>query len=159
MKIKNPFRESRKNKINILHCFLMNQLSPFSISGSRREGFTLIEVILTMTILAVGLVMILQLFSMGLRTSRTSCDYSTAVVYAKDVMEELSISPVQRSGLFEDKFEWESEVLPFEEYEKSFENTGFNLMKLKVKVSWEENRNKKKSIQIVSLKAVETEDD
>jgi prepilin-type N-terminal cleavage/methylation domain-containing protein len=159
MKIKSPYRVPQKNQTKNSRYFLINNWSPLSTSSSRGGGFTLIEVILTMTILAVGLVMILQLFSIGLRTSRTSCDYSTAVVYAKDIMEELSITPVQGSGIFEDKFEWESEVLPYEEYEKDLEETGFNIMKLKVKVSWEETRNRKKAIQIVSLKAIETEDE
>jgi prepilin-type N-terminal cleavage/methylation domain-containing protein len=159
MKIKKLHREKENSPVKKPRSCLKSYGSNYSAPDSRRGGFTLIEVILTMTILAVGLVMILQLFSIGLRSSRTSCDYSTAVIYARGVMEELLISPVQGSGLFEDKFEWESEVLPYEGYEKDLDEAGINLLKLKVKVSWDETDKRRKSIQIVSLKAEETEDE
>jgi prepilin-type N-terminal cleavage/methylation domain-containing protein len=159
MKIKKLHREKENSLVKRSFFCPKSYVSNYSTPDSRTGGFTLIEVILTMTILAVGLVMILQLFSIGLRSSRTSCDYSTAVIYARGVMEELSISPVQGSGLFEDKFEWESEVLPYEGYEESLDEAGMNLLKLKVKVSWDETDKRRKFIQIVSLNAVESGDE
>ena len=122
-----------------------------------RKGFTLIEVIVAIAILAISLVMIMQLFSGGLRASRASCDYTRAIVHAKDKMEELSVDPVQDSGEFEDGFKWESEVQTPGELNKELEDTGFNLLKIKVKISWFNLALQQKSVELVSLKTVEKE--
>ena len=125
--------------------------------GRGMAGFTLIEVIVAIAILAISLVMIMQLFSGGLRASRASRDYTRAIVHAKDKMEELHIEPVQDSGEFEDGFKWESEVYPFDEYEEKLENIDVNLLKVKVKVIWSNIANQQKSVELVSLKTIEKE--
>lgn len=114
------------------------------------SGFTLIEVIVAMAIVGISLVMIMQLFSGGLRASRASCDYTRAVVHAKNMMEELSFNPVTDSGDFVDGFTWQTEVEPYEESEEN----GYKLLKLKVIISWGDVLRKPKSIQIVSLKTL-----
>lgn len=113
-------------------------------------GFTLIEVIVAMAIVGISLVMIMQLFSGGLRASRTSCDYTRAVVHAKNTMEELSYDPVPGSGNFDDGFNWTTEIEAYEESEES----GYKLLKLKVIISWDDALRKPKSIQLVSLKTL-----
>lgn len=118
------------------------------------EGFTLIEVIIAMVILSISFVMMMQLFSGGLRAAWTSCDYAKAIVHAKDKMEELSDNPVQDGGDFEDGFTWESEVNAYRENEE----TPLNLLKLKVKVSWEGGVDRQRSVELVSLKAVTDEE-
>ena len=120
----------------------------------RDAGFTLIEVIVAITILSVSLVMVMQLFSAGLKASRASCDYTRAVIYAKDIMEELSGSPEQNSGEFEDGFFWETDVMPYEDSEGIIEN----LLQIKVKVSWFDVLKRDKFIELVSLKAIAKED-
>lgn len=101
--------------------------------------------------------MVMQLFSGGLRASRTSCDYTRAIVHAKDKMEELSLEPVQDSGDFEDGFKWESEIQPLEELNKRLEDTDVNVLKIKVKVSWFNLAHQEKSVELVSLKTVKNE--
>jgi general secretion pathway protein I len=118
------------------------------------EGFTLIEVIIAIVILSISFVMMMQLFSGGLRAAWTSCDYSRAIVLAKDKMEELSDNPVQDSGDFEDGFKWESEVDSYRENEE----TALNLLRLKVKVSWQGGVDRQRSVELVSLKAVMDEE-
>jgi general secretion pathway protein I len=103
--------------------------------------------------------MIMQLFSGGLRASRASCDYTRAVVHAKDKMEELSFAPVSASGEFEDGFKWEAEVQPLEELKEKLEDSNYNLLKIKVKVSWSNVLNQQKSIELVSLRTKEVENE
>ncbi len=122
------------------------------------SGFTLVEVIITVAITAVSLVLVLQVFSIGLRSSISSCNYSTAIIHAREKMEELSAEPVQGSGSFDDDFEWEAQVEPFSWLDKDLEETDYTLMKLKVNVTWSES-NKKKSFALVTLKTVKTEDE
>ena len=113
-------------------------------------GFTLIEVIVAMAIVSISLVMIMQLFSGGLRASRASCDYTRAVVHAKNIMEELSFNPIPGSGDFEDGFNWQTAIEPYEESEES----GFKIVKLNVIISWGDALRKPKSMQLVSLKTL-----
>ncbi len=121
----------------------------------KKSGFTLIEVIIAIAILSISFVMIMQLFSGGLRASRLSCDYTRAVIHAKDKMEEISNTLVQGSGEFEDGFKWESEVQPYEELEES----PINVLKIKVIVSWSDVLKKQKSVELVSLKVVPNEEE
>ncbi len=118
------------------------------------KGFTLIEVIIAIVILIISFVMMMQLFSGGLRAAWTSGDYAKAIVHAKDKMEELSGNPVQGVGDFEDGFKWESEVNPYRENEE----TALNLLRLKVKVSWKGAVDRQRSVELVSLKAVMDEE-
>ena len=120
-----------------------------------QAGFTLVEVIVAFIIVSVSLVMVMQLFSRGLISSRTTCDYTRAVVHAKDKMEELSIEPVQGGGEFEDGFEWKTEI----ETHKELEESTVNLLKLKVIITWPKAGQGQRSIELVSLKAVYDDED
>ena len=127
----------------------------FQISNSRRDGFTLIEVIIAIAILGISLVMVMQLFAGGLRAARTSCDYSRAVIHAKDKMEEKTEYPVQDSGVFDDGFKWETEV---ESY-KELKDNPYKLIKIKVRVMWPDVMKNSKTVELVGLKAVETQNE
>lgn len=111
-------------------------------------GFTLIEVIVAIAILSISFVLVMQLFSDGLKAARSSCDYTRAIVLAKDKMDELTESPVSGSGEFNDGFSWESEVEPYTEDEGS----EYKLLKLRVKVTWDSLLKRQKSIELTSLR-------
>lgn len=124
-------------------------------------GFTLIEVIVAVAILSVCLVMIMQLFAAGLKASRSSCDYTRAVMHAKDKMEELFASPIhpQESGEFRDGYKWEAEAKPYEEsLDEELENAAFKFLKLKVKIMWSSGTKKQNSVELESLKMVSAEE-
>ncbi|PKL51776.1 MAG: hypothetical protein CVV37_04705 [Nitrospira bacterium HGW-Nitrospira-1] len=95
--------------------------NPLSVFRSR-VGFTLIEVMVATVIMGIIIVVIMQLFSGGLRSSEFSRDYTNAVIYAKNKMEEVFVNPVSGSGDFSDdvtgignnKFRWEVEISPYE---------------------------------------------
>jgi hypothetical protein len=69
-------------------------------------------------------------------------------------MEEISGSPEQESGEFEDGFFWETEVMPYEDPEGMVDN----LLQIKVKVSWPDVLGRDKNIELVSLKAILNEE-
>jgi len=119
------------------------------------RGFTLIEVIVAIAILALCLTVIMQLFSSGLRVSRASCDYTRAIVHAKDKMEEMKDVPVQGSGEFEDGFKWESTVEPY----KELEDSAVKLLKIKVKVLWSDMLKRENSVELVSLRIISDEEE
>ena len=138
-----------------LRCRGFGQILNSRNIGCCPRGFTLIEVIVAITILSISLVMVMQLFSAGLKASRASCDYTRAVIYAKDIMEEMSGSSESESGKFEDGFFWEIEVTPYEDSEGAIDN----LLQIKVKVSWDDVRRKPKSLELVSLRTTESKEE
>ncbi len=120
----------------------------------RDKGFTLIEVIVAFAIVSVSFVLIMQLFAGGLRASKTSCDYTKAVVHAKDKMQELVDNPEGGSGEFDDGFKWQTEVQDHKETEES----SYILKKIKVIIAWSDGTGRERSINLVSLKAVDSEE-
>jgi len=119
------------------------------------EGFTLIEVIVAMAILGISLVLIMQLFSAGLKSAKASCDYTIAIVHAKDKMGELSQTLANDSGTFEDGFKWETEIQDY----KAIDDSAYKLNKLTVKILWPDALKQEKSIEMVSLKMLTGEEE
>lgn len=127
---------------------MLNHRKKSNIKSCPR-GFTLIEVIVALVITSLSLAMVMQLFAAGLKASRASCDYTRAIIYAKDIMEEMSDSPKDDAGEFEDGFFWETEVMAYEDPQGMVSN----LTQIKVKVSWADALRRDKEIELVSLKA------
>jgi general secretion pathway protein I len=77
---------------------------------SRQNGFTLIETLVAIMILSISLVVIMQLFSGGLKAGKLSDDYLNGIFHAREKMEELLMSgnllPGTYSGAFEDGYQW-----------------------------------------------------
>jgi len=77
----------------------------------RNRGFTLIEVVVAMAILGVGLIVIIELFSGGLRLGKVSEEYTKAVGYARMKMEEIAVTKDlaegQEEGQFDNDFRWQ----------------------------------------------------
>ncbi len=74
------------------------------------RGFTLIEVIVALAVLGIGLVVIIELFSGGLRLGKTSEEYTHAVAYARMKLEEISLAEQlqegEEEGDFDSRFHW-----------------------------------------------------
>jgi len=103
----------------------------------RREGgFTLLEIIVAMTLFAAGIVLVLRLFSGAMRLSAGSRDASASTIYAGQRMEEALLVPnpvegVER-GTFGDAYRWEVDTsfVPQEE-EKAYDE-----IRVRVSVRW-----------------------
>ncbi len=133
---------------------------------SRRfdKGFTLIEVVIALAILGVGLMVIIELFSGGLRLGRVSEEYTKAVNYARTKIEEIKLKPPTGEGMeegeFNDFFRWQVEVrkvdiLPLEK------NPDFkppvDLFRVKVSVLWKSG-SKERSISLESFQMIKQEE-
>jgi general secretion pathway protein I len=70
-----------------------------------RQGFTLLEVLIALAILGIGLTVIIELFSGGLRLGRASAEYTRAVNYARMKMEEVAMKPNIQDGTEEGEFD------------------------------------------------------
>ena len=84
--------------------------------GSR--GFTLFEVLIAFTILAVSLVALLRAFSSGLRGLDAAEAATAAVQHARSKIEEVGtaipLEPGVQEGAFEDGYRWRVVIEPHE---------------------------------------------
>lgn len=91
-----------------------NPSSLFFYPFARSPGFTLIETLVAMMLLAISLVVILQLFSGGLKSGKVAEDYTRAVFYAREKMEEHLLSEDFQEGVFEgsidDNYRWRVDI-------------------------------------------------
>lgn len=134
----------------------------------KEKGFTLLEVVVSLAIISVSIVMILQLFSGGLRSIKVSDDYLRAAILAQNKMNELetmySIFKNEK-GVFEedDRYNWS---LTVENYELADLHPQFNNLKddttekenpvavdkITLKVLWDTKQEQRK-LELVTLKA------
>ncbi len=78
------------------------------------SGFTLLEVLVALTIVGLGVVTLLQIFSLGLRLGARSTTNTEAVTYGARVMDELlarkRLSEGSDSGTLGTAGRWKSQV-------------------------------------------------
>jgi len=137
------------------------QVSSFKFPVSNR-GFTLIEILVAISILSISLVVIFQLFSGGLKSSRLSDQYTRGIFHAKEKMEEILLSTEfaeeVSEGEFEDSFRWKSKTVPIEQAEEEASKLPFNTYNIKVDIFWDEGY-KEKRFSISTMKVVEKKKD
>jgi general secretion pathway protein I len=117
------------------------------------EAFTLIETLVAMMILSICLVVILQLFSGGLRAGRVSEDYTRAIFHAREKMEEFLLTKELANGLFEgefdDGFRWTSKIT-YLEPEEAEKKPPVDMFNITIEISWDDG-NRKKHFEISTL--------
>ena len=130
----------------------------FSSSQVSNKGFTLIEILVAISILSISLVLIFQLFSGGLKSSILSDQYTRGIFHAKERMEEILLSPEfteeVSEGEFGDSYKWRSEIIRIEQEEEESSKLPFDTYNIKVDVMWYEG-DKEKHFAISTIKVVE----
>lgn len=128
-----------------------------------QTGFTLLEILLAVSILGLALTVIMQQFSAGLRIARASHTYTTATIYAKQKLEELQVEEEMRekeeNGSFEDGYYYRVSITPYEDYLEEEDDEGlFDLLPLEMyrleSVVWWQEGEKEKSVTLATLKTV-----
>lgn len=127
------------------------------------DGFTLIETLVAMAILSISLVVIMQLFSGGLKSSRLSDNYTRAIFHAREKMEEIllddNFTDMAMEGEFSDGFEWKAQALRFEpDQDEEETKLPVDIFSIKVDVSWHEG-SQEKHFEISTLKIGEKSED
>ena len=123
----------------------------------RSQGFTLIETLVAVAVLAISLVVVLQLFSGGLKSGKLSDEYTRGIFYAREKMEELLLSDKLEDGVsegeFEDGYRWEAEILRLEVTEED-EKLPFESFGIRVEVIWDTGGGDK-HFEIATIRNVE----
>jgi general secretion pathway protein I len=124
--------------------------------GAGFGGFTLIETLVAMMVLAISLTVIFQLFSGGLRSARVADDHTRAVFFAREKMEEILLQPALLPGVytgrFNDRYRWRAELALVEGVAEPDEAEAVRPVGVSVEVIWKTDvREKRFSIQTVTL--------
>lgn len=132
---------------------LTGSMSPGSISQhalSPEAGFTLLEVMVALAILALGIVTVLELFAGSLRLGTKASRYTQAAIYAQNEMDRLFAQPTleegEESGELPDGYAWRARVQEIhpDETQTRFDSRQqnptdlFHLHTIEVEVSWQE---------------------
>jgi prepilin-type N-terminal cleavage/methylation domain-containing protein len=106
---------------------------------NRRRGFTLVELLVALTLLAVVGGSLLQLFHSGLRAARLAGAQSHAVLLARSKLNELqayqALQPGVLSGSFDDDYRWEA-VLTASPQPDSAEDRRLQPLDLVLTIGW-----------------------
>ena len=94
-------------------------MKPSHAFSTEAAGFTLLEVVVAMTIVGVGVVALLELFSMGLRTGSRSAVASEAITYGRQAMDEIllrrKIEDGAQQGSLNKRVHWKVGIQPVKE--------------------------------------------
>ncbi len=128
--------------------------------GQPESGFTLIEIVVALAILGIGLTVIMELFSGGLRLGRTSEEYTKALHYAslkmEEVMRQENVEEGTEEGEFNETFRWrvgvtKTDLLPGEK--SSDFKPPVEFYQIKVDVLWKSGL-KERSARLESCRTV-----
>lgn len=122
-----------------------------------KKGFTLLEIIAALTILAGAILMLIQLFSGSINQATQAERYLNGVYLAQQKYSQLELdnfkSDITKGGFEnQENYHWQLEVFP---YESSLNNeeARIKIEKISLRVYWED-RNQEKEVRLVSLKTL-----
>ncbi|OYV19245.1 MAG: general secretion pathway protein I [Methylococcaceae bacterium NSP1-1] len=127
---------------------------------NKQKGFSLLEILIAFSILALSLGILLKIFSAGVNTAVVAEDYTAAVQIAESLMAKTGVeTPLQAnqaSGLENEKYHWQVEVSPFEFNPENVDPTALTavLFKVKVTVSWGDDNVNDRQIELTTLKLI-----
>ncbi len=136
----------------------MNKLP--CVQSSRQAGFSLLEVLVAFSILALSMGTLMQIFSGGLRNVGLSEDYARAVAIAEDqlvaVGTEFPLTAGESRGELGEKFRWHRVAQPLEGNFLSEQTvqqatspvSNFGLMGISVTVEWDSDTTNRRSLTL-----------
>lgn len=121
------------------------------------KGFTLLEILVSMTILAGAILALVQMFSGSISQATQADRYLNGVYLAQQKFSQLELDGFKSEtteGTFEDQenYLWELEVLPHESPLNN-EEAGINIQEVSLRVFWEDG-NQEKEVKLVSLQVM-----
>jgi general secretion pathway protein I len=93
--------------------------------NSRTQGFTLLEVLVAFTILALVMGALLRVFSGGMRTAEVARDHAVGTLLAESKLAAIGIEePLvegERTGVFDNGYRWHYSIDRYQEQEDAEE--------------------------------------
>lgn len=129
----------------------------------RQRGFSLLEILVAFSILALSLGILMQIFSGSLRNTDVARDQAQAVVVAQSVLASAGVVSAldagAASGEAGERFRWQLQVAPFA-LEAQPGSAGalpatpqLQLWAVSVTVAWADGRREDRSLTLTTLRA------
>lgn len=126
---------------------------------NKQRGFSLLEILIAFSILALSLGILLKIFSAGVNTASVAEEYTAAVQIAESEMAKAGvITPLQAgelNGLENEKYHWNISVSPFQFTAENVDTATLPavLFKVKVTVNWGgDSQTDSRQLELISLK-------
>ena len=128
--------------------------NPKSSIWKNEQGFSLLEVVVALAIMAGGFLVVLNLFSASVQSVDFSGQYLKGVTLANSKINELEIlnfEPDEYSGIFknEESYRWEVDIAPYDS-PLNDSDSGIQLQKVLLKVFWED-RGQTRNVELATL--------
>jgi len=129
-------------------------------AANKQKGFSLLEILIAFSILAISLGILLKIFSSGVNTAVVAEDYTAAVQIAEGLMAKTGVETLlqagEDSGLENNKYHWLVEVSPFVFNPENVDVTTMKaeLFKIKVIVSWGDDDDNDRQVKLTTLKLI-----
>jgi general secretion pathway protein I len=127
---------------------------------NKQQGFSLLEILIAFSILALSLGILLKIFSAGVNTAMIAENYTAAVQLSESLMAKTGVeTPLQTelsTGLENNLYHWQVEVTPFI-LNSDFTDTKISaaeLFKVKVTVNWGEDNARDRQVELITLKLI-----
>ena len=132
--------------------------------NQRSQGFTLIEVIASFTILAMTFMVVLEILSNSSRNTIKSSEQTKLALLAQSKMDEVGIIiPIEEgseSGEFDDDISWQIDIFPYEaayEGDTVMDFAPVELFKVQLVIGWVDGVGKNREAVFTTLKAMTTD--
>lgn len=129
-------------------------------SPARQRGFTLIEIVVAFTILALGLGIAMQIAAGAMRNARQAATRTDAALYAQSLLDTVGVGERLEeggsSGEFDDRFRWELDAQKYEVESETPIEPGMapvQLYRLELRVTWEAS-GKQQEARFTTLRAL-----
>lgn len=124
------------------------------ISGTP-SGFTLLEVLVALALLAISITVLIQLFSANLRTIHASEDYVTAIIKAdaklREILSDDRLSEKSWSEVTEDGYSFYANV--YKTLKDRTEDLNIDLLEIDLTVRWAVGK-RERSVELKTMKIV-----
>lgn len=123
---------------------------------NKHKGFSLLEILVAFSILAISLGILLKIFSSGLNTAVVAEDYIIATQIAESLMakkgikERLEIG--ETSGIVGEKYYWKVIVESSANQMTEEEEDNIEFLDVRVVVQWGENDKNRRAVELNTVK-------